>query len=381
MMRASKWRQRSFALVAVLVALALCLLPACSPSGESDASQSTQAGSAQTKTITDMLGRTVEVPAQVDSVIGIGSSSLRLIAYLESVDKVVGVEQSELEDNATCPYRHVYHEQLSQLPVIGDGGSKGVTPNEEAIMQVNPQVIIANIDKDAADSLQERTGIPVVGITVGNLIFDQDFYDNLELVGRVIGKEDRATRIVDYMNETEQDLKARTADIEQADTASAYAAGISYRGGHGFAGTEAQFAPFDAVKVENIVDSEGISGAFDIDLEAVSAAQPDFIFVESNNLSLVKDDYQANPDYFQSLEAVANKQVYTLISYRFYATNAELALANCYQVGAVAYPERFEDVDPTEKLDEITEFFLGQPLSSDLAEAGCEFKQIELSEL
>ena len=55
--------------------------------------------------------------------------------------------------------------------------------------------------------------------------------------------------------------------------------------------------------------------------------------------------------------------------------------ANCYQVGAVAYPERFEDVDPTEKLDEITEFFLGQPLSSDLAEAGCEFKQIELSEL
>ena len=103
--------------------------------------------------------------------------------------------------------------------------------------------------------------------------------------------------------------------------------------------------------------------------------------MESNNLSLVKDDYQANPDYFQSLEAVANKQVYTLISYRFYATNAELALANCYQVGAVAYPERFEDVDPTEKLDEITEFFLGQPLSSDLAEAGCEFKQIELSEL
>ncbi|MGN0262155.1 MAG: iron ABC transporter substrate-binding protein [Eggerthellaceae bacterium] len=328
-----------------------------------------------------MLGRTVEVPTQVDSVIGIGSSSLRFITYLESIDKVVGVEQSELEDNVACPYRHVYHDELSQLPVIGDGGSKGVTPNEEAIMQVNPQVIIANIDKDAADSLQERTGIPVVCITVGNLIFDQDFYDSLKLVGQVLGKEDRAAQVIDYMNETEQDLKSRTADIEQADTATAYAAGISYRGGHGFAGTEAQFAPFDSVKVTNIVDSQGISGAFDIDLEAVSTAQPDFIFVESNNLSLVKEDYQANPEYFQSLDAVKNNQVYTLISYRFYSTNAELALANCYQVGAVAYPDRFADVDPIEKLDEITEFFLGQPLSSDLAETGCEFKQIDLSEL
>lgn len=381
MIGASRWKQRSFALCAILVALALCLLPACSSSGESDASQKSQSENPQTTTVTDMLGRSVEVPAQADRVIGIGASSLRIISYLESVDKVVGVEQSELEDNASCPYRHVYHEQFSQLPVIGDGGSKGVTPNEEAIMQANPQVIIANIDKDAADSLQERTGIPVVGITVGDLIFDQEFYDNVALVGQVIGKEQRAAEIVDYMNETEQDLKARTADIDQADAVDTYAAGISYRGGHGFAGTEAQFAPFDSVNVKNIVDSEGVSGAFDIDLEAVSAAQPDYIFVENNNLSLVKEDYQANPEYFQSLDAVANNQVYSLISYRFYATNAELALANCYQVGAVAYPERFTDVDPTQKLDEITQFFLGQPLSGDLAETGCEFKQVDLSEL
>lgn len=381
MISESKWKQRSFALIAVLVALAMFLLPGCSSSGNSDTTQDEQAGNTQTRTITDMLGRTVELPTQVDSVIGIGSSSLRIISYLESVDKVVGVEQSELEDNVACPYRHAYHDELSQLPVIGDGGSKGVTPNEEAIMQANPEVIIASIDKDAADSLQERTGIPVVGITAGDLVFDQEFYDNIGLVGQVLGKEERATQIVDYVEETEQDLKARTADIDQTDVASAYAAGISYRGSHGFAGTEAQFAPFDSVSVKNIVDSEGVSGAFDIDLEAITAAQPDFIFVESNNLSLVKDDYQANPEYFQNLDAVNNNQVYTLISYRFYATNAELALANCYQVGAVAYPDRFADVDPTEKLDEITEFFLGEPLSSDLAEAGCEFKQIDLSEL
>ena len=73
--------------------------------------------------------------------------------------------------------------------------------------------------------------------------------------------------------------------------------------------------------------------------------------------------------------------MYSLIAYRFYATNIELALANCYQVGAVVYPDQFSDVDPTKKLDEITEFFLGKKLSSDLAAEDCEFKQLDIAAL
>ena len=104
-------------------------------------------------------------------------------------------------------------------------------------------------------------------------------------------------------------------------------------------------------------------GSFDIDLEAVSAAQPDYIFLESGNIGLVKEDVTANPDYFANLKAVQDGNVYSLVSYRFYATNVDLAIANCYQVGCSVYPDQFADVDPTKKLDEITVFFLGKPLS------------------
>lgn len=379
-----KGKGRFATVLAALLAMVLLAVPLAgcsSPQGDTGQNGDAPKEQASTQTVTDMVGRTVEVPAKAEKVIGIGSSSLRLIAYLEAVDTVVGVEQSELEDNVTCSYRHVYHDTLKNLPVIGDGGSKGVTPNEEAIMQAAPQVVFASIDKDAADALQEKTGIPVVCLTLSDIVFDQKFYDNVELVGGIVGKQDRADEIVKYMQDTQADLEKRASGIADADKKTAYAAGISFRGGHGFAGTEAHFPPFEETNVTNIADVDGASGAFDIDLEKVSAAQPDSIFVESGNLSLVKEDYDNNPAYFAELKAVQDHKTYTLISYRFYATNIELALANCYQVGAMVYPDQFKDVDPTAKLDEITEFFLGKKLSSDLAAEGYTFEQVDLTNI
>lgn len=364
--------------LSVITLCALCIV-GCSSSSPEEPEQGAQAATEDMATVTDMLGRDVEVPADVDRIVGIGSSSLRLISYLQAADEVVGVEKGEIEDSVTCCYRHVYYDTFKDLPVIGEGGAKGVTPNEEAIMEVAPQVVFASIDQDAADALQEKTGIPVICLTLSNTVFDQTFYDNVELVGGILGKDDRADEIVQYMKDTQKDLQERTTDIPAADIKTAYAAGISYRGGHGFAGTEANFPPFAETNVKNIADVDGANGAFDIDLEEVSSAQPDFIFVESGNLSLVEEDYASNSDYFASLNAVQNGNVYSLIAYRYYATNTELALANCYQVGATVYPDRFEGIDPTEKLDEITEFFLGKNLSDDLAQEGCSFRQIDLA--
>lgn len=371
------------ALLAATLTIGALALAGCSPAGSTNGSGASapanQNPSANaTQTITDMVGRTVEVPTNPDKIIGIGASSLRMISYLQVADKVVGVEKSEHEDFVTCTYRHVNHDLFAGLPIIGEGGSKGITPNEEAIIAAAPQVIIASIDKDTADSLQQKTSIPVVCVTLSDKVFDQVFYDNATLLGTVLGAQDRAAEIVAFMKDAEADLAARTSSVTPK---SAYAGGISYRGGHGFAGTEAGFPPFSITRTDNIADASGAKGCFDIDLEAVSAAQPDYIFLESGNIGLVKEDVAANPDYFSNLSAVQKGNVYSLVSYRFYATNVDLAIANCYQVGCSVYPEQFSDVDPVKKLDEITTFFLGAPLSADLAAKGCAFQKYDLMNL
>lgn len=178
-MQRMKATPRTGALIALIAALslALALLAACGQASSS--SSDAVSNAATTRSIEDMAGRTVEIPAEVDEVVGIGASSLRLVCYLGAVDTVVGVEQSEQEDFVTCSYRHVNIETFSKLPVIGDGGSKGTTPNEEAIAALAPDVVIANVDKDTADALQERTGVPVVCITITDAVFSQGFYDNV----------------------------------------------------------------------------------------------------------------------------------------------------------------------------------------------------------
>jgi iron complex transport system substrate-binding protein len=361
----------SLALVAMMTPLA-----GCGQSGAA-ASGSAAAGSAATTQITDMLGRSVTVPTDVERVIGIGSSSLRLICYLGQQDKVVGVEASEQEDNVECPYRHINHALFASLPVIGEGGSNGTTPNDEAIIQAAPDVIFASVDADTADALSSKTGIPVVCLTLSDTLFDPVFYNNVQLVGSILGASDRASSVVSYIQGIQQDLDSRTQAAAAADPETAYAAGISYRGGHGFDGTQAGFPPFDSTHVTNIADGLGTDGAFTIDLEAVSSAQPDYVFVDCGNLQMVQDDYNANPSYYQALDAFNDGNVYSLIPYRFYATNVGLALADCYQVGKTVYPQAFADVDPTAKLDEISTFLLGAPLASDLAAAGYTYQQLQ----
>lgn len=369
------WLRLSILICTIALIFAAAVLTGCS------SNESSSSSNAETQTITDMRGRSVEIPADLERIVAVGCA-LRPVCYLQAENMVVGVESSEQEDNVSCAYRHVNHNLFAGLPVIGDGGSSGVTINEEALMEAAPQLVICDsLSADEADNLQQKTGIPFVCLDQPETVFDDKYYNNLELLGKVLGKEERAADVVNYIKEVDNDLEQRSAASENANNNTAYAAGISFRGGHGFDGTEANFQPFVACNIDNVADGHGSDGAFTIDLETVSAAQPDYIFMECGNLPLIKENYDTNPAYYQALKAVQDSHTYSLISYRFYSTNVELALANCYQVGAMVYPDSFSDVNPTEKLDEISEFFLGEKLSGDLAAEGYKFEQLNIAEL
>ena len=365
-------------LLIALCALALSMVALAGLTGCSNQNNTSQADE-ETRTVTDMRGRSVDIPANPDRLVAIGCA-LRPVCYLQAADEIVGIEASEAEDNIACAYRHVNHDLFANLPVIGDGGSSGVSVNEEALMKVEPDLVICDsLSADEADNLQQKTGIPFVCLDQPETMFDMKYYDNLEFLGNVLKKEERASDVITYIKNIEQDLMDKSAASENANTVTAYAAGISFRGGHGFDGTEANFQPFTACDVINIANDKGSTGAYTIDLESVSNAQPDYIFMDCSNLSLIAEDYHNNPSYFNALDAVKAGNTYSLIPYRFYSTNVELALADCYQVGATVYPDTFTDVNPTDKLNEISEFFLGAKLSDELAAHGYEFTQLDIA--
>lgn len=54
-----------------------------------------QVSEAGARTITDFMGRTHDLPENIDRVICSGSGCLRLLTYLQAQDRIVGVDSAE----------------------------------------------------------------------------------------------------------------------------------------------------------------------------------------------------------------------------------------------------------------------------------------------
>ena len=354
------------ALLAAVMLLSLC---ACGGTGGDKET-------AETRTVTDTCGRTVEIPKTVKSVVCVGVGSLRFTTYLDALDLLAGVEENELDIGVYKPYAYLHQDVWEKLPQTGNNGET----YDEQIIAANPDVIIANMDKDTADAYQQKTGIPVVTIPMVEGLLDDAVFDMINLLGEVYGKQERAKELTDYLAAMKKDIADRVATVDKDSIPSVYVSGVSFKGAHGFEGTEAGYAPLAALKGNNIADATGKSGAFDMDIEQVLKVDPDYIFVDTSNLDLVKQQYAENPAFYNSLTAVKENRVFSQISFRFCATNVELALADMYYMATVIYPDAFADVDPVAKANEIFKMFLGaDDYCKTLSDAGYSFGPVDIT--
>ncbi|WP_461867077.1 iron ABC transporter substrate-binding protein [Thermococcus sp.] len=323
-------------------------------------------GSTQTSiTITDMLGRSVELPAHVTKIVAAGPGALRLMVYLNASDMVVGVEDFEKRYNFGRPYI-LAHPELRKLPTIGPGGP-GRLPNFEELVKLKPDVIfITYVDAKTADNIQAKTGIPVVVLSYGkHAAFKNDpFFKSIEIAGKVLGKEKRAEELISFIEKVQSDLLKRTEGIKSP---TVYVGGIGYKGAHGIESTEVKFPPFTAVRANNVADELGGWGHKFIDKEQLLKWNPDYLFLDEGGMKLILADYKKNPNFYRSLKAVKNGNVYGILPFNFYATNIGTAMADAYFVGKILYPERFADIDPTEKANEIYTFLVGKPVYEELS--------------
>lgn len=333
--------------------------------------------SAATRIITDGAGREVEIPETVKSIVCSGVGALRYTCYMQAQELVIGVEDYETKKDISRGYSWVNGEQFAELPVIGGNGE----PYPEEMILTDPDVIVMSARSGTdADTLQKTTGIPVVVVPGSDSMLDEAGYETLRIMGEVYQKEERAQELTAYLNDMEADLEKRVADVAEEDKPTVYVGGVSFRGLHGFEGTEAGYGPFSAIKAVNLADTTEQTGAFDMELEQVLEWDPDVIFVDFNGLALINEDYAVNPEFYEQLKAVQEGRVYSQISFRSYASNLEMALADTWYAGTILYPEQFADVNVEEKAGEIFETLLGQDIYGDLKENGYEFRAITIGE-
>ena len=322
----------------------------------------------KTFTVTDMRGRSVTVPAVVDSIIAVDAGSLRLVSYLGASDKVVAVEDAGHGREKTAygffslaTYRIAFP-GLRELPSIGS------KENHEGIIAAAPDLIISStVDAGQLDQLQNVLGIPVFGVDIDVELYDKDLFCNqLETLGRVLGAQERAEVLTEGIEAALDDLRERASRVGEAKKA--YAGGMMYYGPADLLRTTGDYLPFDLSGAANVMPTNpaGNRQPYMTSLEDLIAMAPDYAFIDAANIGLSQKGFAENRKVLEEqVPAFAAGQVYSTFVYKYYGTNWENQLINVYLVGKVLYPENFGNITIKEKAEEIWNLFFAVPLEYD----------------
>ena len=335
---------------------------------------------AEETTVTDMIGREVTVtPGSYKRVVCIGAGALRMYSYIGDVNLLCGVEdidntslteRPKMFDAVARPYVLAYGDVFSTLPSCGVGGPMAQTAEAEKILACNPDIVISEFeDVEKEDALQEQLGVPVITLKAGAQgVFDDAFYGSMELLGKIFDHEEKAAQLVEFVQREAADITARTADIAEEDKPSVYICGLGNWGTTNHLMTAEKYVSFQVANVKNVLADTGAKGIQPIEEEKFVELgdSMDIMFFDAAAVKNIKPLYQEDPTLFDTCKAWQNGEVYLEMAYNAYYTNFEIALLNTWFIAKTVYPEQFEDINLTDKANEITKMFLGQELAEEI---------------
>ncbi|MFP4180761.1 MAG: ABC transporter substrate-binding protein [Spirochaetaceae bacterium] len=331
-------------------------------------------------TVTDALGREVSLPENPEHIICSGSGALRLVSYLERQDRVVAVDDMETRrpEFDARPYA-LANPQFRNLPTFGEFRGHD-NPERIVSLEPLPQVIFKTYPEMgmSPEELERKTGVPVVALNYGDLFgYRDDFFRSLRTLGKVLEAEERAEELVSFFEESIADLSERTEGVPEEEKRSCYVGGIAFKGPHGLTSTEPAYPPFMFVEARNVAydpqkSLDELQHAH-TSRESIVKWDPEVLFVD---VSTLQSDPQSSALYqlkndpaYDDLTAVEEGEVYGVLPYNWYTRNFGSIIANAYFIGTVLYPDRFDDIEPAEKADEIYEFLVGAPVFEELNSA------------
>lgn len=372
-------------ILALIMLLSLCacgsqsaaLAAAEAPAAEAPAESELPAAEPEEITITDMIGREVTVtPGSYKRVVCIGAGALRMYSYIGDVSLLCGVEdidnttldeRPKMFDSVARPYVLAFGGTFSALPSCGVGGPNAQAAEAEKILSCNPDIVISEYeDVDKENALQEQLGVPVVTLKAGpNGVFDDAFKNTMTMLGTIFCNEEKAEKLVSFIDSEAAEIASRTADINDEDKPGVYICGLGNWGTTNQLMTAQNYISFNIANVRNVVTDLEKDGIQAIEEEKFVALgdDMDIIIMDAAAVKNIKPLYAEDPTMFDACKAWQNGEVYLEMAYNAYYTNYEIALINTWFIAKTVYPDLFEDIDITEKANEITKMFLGKELA------------------
>ncbi|WP_348528430.1 iron ABC transporter substrate-binding protein [Methanothrix sp.] len=335
------------------------------------------------KTVTDMLGRNVEVPLSIERVIAIDDGFVEGIMYRLGIqDRIVAlgapccrtdfnysfetVDGRSYEfKNGMNPVKYLIPE-LVELPVLVEGAT---AVNYETLASLEPDVVFlregswafsAGSDEKIEKTIAsiESLGIPLI-VLVGPPFQEQPTVDRIgdeiRLVGEVFSREEDAGDIASYLESQIDEIRKRTKDIPEDEKVRMMQLGLSPRAWEGGgAGMAWGLDTIESYFIENIANAKNAydgTGAFVVvSTEQILNMDPDVIVLPTAQGYHPASELYTAPYYqnLQELSAVKNGRVYALPWTPYnWAKRLEYPI-EAMIIAKAAYPERFADINVAE---------------------------------
>lgn len=315
--------------------------PTAAPTEET--SPNNEAGTG-TITVTDMMGRTVEVPKGVNRVVALKHLGTMVFA-LGQQDKLV--HQGLL--NATAKAMAEIDPEFAALPYFKSA-------SVEEIMALGTELVFAYQSTDPKEIEQlTSVGIPVIVLKGETL---EDSYEALRIMGQALECPGKAEEYIQACQGIVDMVQERIKDVPEEDYPKVFFAGpkniFTAAGGDMLQNTMIKLAGGINVAEETIGNWAQISP------EQLMEWNPEVIFLGSTTGEYEEGDVFSN-QALQSITAVKNKRVYPFPSnigwWDFPAPHCVLGIQ---WMATKLYPDKFKDVDMTEVADDFYQRFVGK---------------------
>ena len=358
--------------ITILLALIMLLSLAACGGTATDSTVSTTASAGETNSgtmeVTDLKGRTVTLPTNIERVV----VTFNLEEYLAvtgeaGVDKLVGWSHKYWKGRRDDAY-NAYTKALPALESIPDVGYNGDI-SIEAIISLQPDVVLASATGanynalEPAFDLLHQAGIEIVFFNFHKQTIETH-QQSIQLIGKVMGQEERAAELARLYEEQMNLVYDRLKDRPDEDRPSVY---MEFSRGPSVIGNSwseqmwgAQIRECGGVNIA--AGQEGAS--VDVPAEQVLAANPDFIIMsgclqsdDTDNVvmgygadrELAREHLEAykSRDGWSSLNAVKNNNmgaIYHDLSRHIFD------FAGAQFLAKTLHPDLFADIDPEANL-------------------------------
>ena len=307
------------------------------------------------KTVTDMLGREVAVPENVDKIVCLSAGTVRLACYLGVYDRIVGIDSYDAGSKGMpANYEMATYRIAYDIRSIANVGAED---NYRDIIETGADVIFTSTtDSSIADVLQSNTSIPVVAVTAaGNIDLDDEKFDsNIELMSEVLGVDQRAKQLIEGKNAllSELDGLRKASDSDKR----CYIGGMFYFMQGGFLRTTGNYAPLDYAGGTNVMKDVNGGNPYDTSPKEIAESGAEYMFIDVMTYSQSKSAFAENEEILQDVPAVKEGNIYATMVYKYYGTNWESELINAYYIGSILDPATF-DFDLKQKVDSVLDLF------------------------